>query len=578
MVGFNNCSDLQPADLSTTSNSTSPGVIDTILPEVGEISQTAQRFECRKPQERAVKTPSRRLMKFELENTVESIVGKTVKDRLANSLNLYPKENFAGDVEAFNRVMGSASTDAILSLAFSLPAELLAHDPATRSVLPACLFTNSQPARFRLDSATCKEEFIRKTGLKFHRRPLTENEVTTYLNLLNANDSALKYNFHRINAVLSAMVLNPHFVTILTYQNEPVADRHSIDAFSLASRISYAAAGTAPDSALMAAAQNNSLNEKSVRKAHATRLINSSYGRKYVRDIFRRLLKLGKESVPNQKYAAHLNLTTDNLLQDLRKEALDFVEYIVFEKEGSFQDLVTEKVSFPPSQNTADLLGVERVSSGVKDPVVNKGIRAGVFLRPILMIASEARTSPIHRGNFFLSEMLCQKLPEPGAELLAEADKLTQELDLSRITSRGEAEHITKSTTCMGCHSSINPPGFVAEAFGSLGEFRQTESIFTAEGQFIRNLNIDTRTEFRVDGQELKVENAEDLVSFVAKSTTGQSCFAIQLFRQSNLTSTDSSSHCHLASLETQIRNGKSVKSAMIENAISEDLMWQKQQ
>ena len=91
----------------------------------------------------------------------------------------------------------------------------------------------------------------------------------------------------------------------------------------------------------------------------------------------------------------------------------------------------------------------------------------------------------------------------------------------AHLTMREKITELTKNTTCMGCHGTINPLGFSLENFDAIGRWR------TKDG----NKPINAVSEFATDeGKTIRLTGARDLVKFAADNPGGHRAFIHHLF------------------------------------------------
>jgi hypothetical protein len=87
--------------------------------------------------------------------------------------------------------------------------------------------------------------------------------------------------------------------------------------------------------------------------------------------------------------------------------------------------------------------------------------------------ATQTVTSPIRRGVYMLTEVLCVDLPSPPADV----DNTPVEATEGDAQSVREAtEQRTGSPTCAGCHIEINELGFAFENYDAVGQFQTEEA------------------------------------------------------------------------------------------------------
>jgi len=77
----------------------------------------------------------------------------------------------------------------------------------------------------------------------------------------------------------------------------------------------------------------------------------------------------------------------------------------------------------------------------------------------------------------------------------------------------------TSSDACAGCHADVvNPAGFALEGFDSIGQLQTKEKVGGAA--------IDSTADVAIGSKLVHVSGALDLMSAIAASPEGQSCYA----------------------------------------------------
>lgn len=84
-------------------------------------------------------------------------------------------------------------------------------------------------------------------------------------------------------------------------------------------------------------------------------------------------------------------------------------------------------------------------------------------------LARKVETDPVARGKFVRELILCQKLPEPPANVPPIP------APLPNVTQRQRLERHRADPACSACHRLIDPLGLPFEAYDAAGRFRSTE-------------------------------------------------------------------------------------------------------
>jgi hypothetical protein len=164
-------------------------------------------------------------------------------------------------------------------------------------------------------------------------------------------------------------------------------------------------------------------------------------------------------------------------------------------------------------QRLADHYGITGVSDWQSVDLASHD-RGGVFGQAGLHMINSfpARTSPVLRGKWVLSQLLCEEPPPPpaGVEGLIEADA-------DAATLREQLEQHRADPVCASCHDAMDPLGLGMEHFDGIGAWRTQDN----------GLPIDASGEL-IDGTAFY--GAQELSGIVAADDRYPACLVEQLF------------------------------------------------
>jgi hypothetical protein len=141
------------------------------------------------------------------------------------------------------------------------------------------------------------------------------------------------------------------------------------------------------------------------------------------------------------------------------------------------------------------------------------------------------------------------------------------------MSSRVEAETLTRPSGCMGCHAVLNPLGFPTENFDSIGRERTEERVFDKAGNLVETVPVNASIQTEMEGSgEITINGPVDLVKAIAKSRMIESCFSAQYFRYTfgKITEDAETDGCLLAALEETARKGGTLQDLVITMAESQ--------
>jgi hypothetical protein len=239
---------------------------------------------------------------------------------------------------------------------------------------------------------------------------------------------------------------------------------------------------------------------------------------------------------------------TKAMVPTLQAETERFFDEMVFNKNGSFQDLITSPLAYVNSQ-TAPLYGLSAsgFTTDLKETSLNATQRPGFLTRVGFLNAysSYNRSSPILRGAFITKNILGTKIgsPPPGAEMTA----LPTAANLD--TNRKQVDAQTSGAECAPCHHPfINPPGFVMENFNSVGTWQTTERT--------TGVAIDTVVDMAIDNKAVHLTNVAEMMAAIAASPMAQQRYAERWTSYSYEREGDVLDSCTVADLAGKIAKG----------------------
>ena len=403
--------------------------------------------------------------------------------------------------------------DGFKAAADALATQVMASATAKAKVIPCTA-----------DTAACATQFIQTFGKRAFRRPLTSTEVSRFM-ALYTNKATITQNgtLDQINQVLiKAFLMSPSFITKgeLAEATQSGAT-YALTSYEVASRLSYMLWNSMPDDTLFAAADTNKLLTPSDILTQAQRMLKDARARAMVTAFHASYALMGDAT--RWSAAAHdPNLFPQfkpSMVPMLTDEATRFFDYITFDYNsgaGTFQDLILKPVAFI-NRDLAPIYGLDPASFTATPTMTNLDVkqRAGVFTQAgwLASYSSYDRTSPILRGAFLEKQVLCREIPAPppGAANVP--------LPTTGSTNRERVAAQTSSDACAGCHTDVvNPAGFALEGFDSIGMLQTKEKSGGAA--------IDSTADVKVGAATVHVKGALDLMSAIAASPEGQSCYA----------------------------------------------------
>lgn len=455
-------------------------------------------------------------------NSLIDLFGSSLVSQVSEKINALPPEVY--DANNRERLSSFSATRATSynDIAQALSKAVVANSTAFLKLFGTCASATSP-------SANCINTYLKNSATKILRRPLTSDEMAAATSLFNRASSfkdGAQY-------VLSYHLQSPYFLRRVELgEDRIVGGKIPLTNYEIASRISYNITNSMPDDELFAAAQKGELTDKVNLKNQVLRLLNSTRGKEKVIDNLVAYAKADRISSFDSLPAEVLNgMDPTKLRDDINTEMRRFIDYIVFEQNGNFRDLITSRASFAKSRDLASVYNHPVATQNTPVQITER--RQGLLMRAGFFVYSQPRSHIIHRGALFQKNILCQSIPSPSVAIINSRNEfIPSEAEALNMTNREIVHQRTDSISCMGCHSMINSTGFAFENFDSIGRLRSSEMIFDTSKKFVKTLAVDTNTQIPLPNTNaLPVTDAYDLVSYVADSITGPACFSKNVFR-----------------------------------------------
>ena len=353
---------------------------------------------------------------------------------------------------------------------------------------------------FKTQTANCSESELRSKLNVLFRTEMSNADFESFIALLNSELADGRPLNNAIATVIAAALLDERFlfkieVSLDTAVDAPQSSR--LSGLQLANRLAYLLMGTPPDEELLAQADN--LGDDVVLRGQIDRLLALTSAEAAVWRF-----ASGWLSVPQKSLAEAGDITHDML-----EESKRFSVATILGADGKVEDFLASKESFV-STKLATHYGVtapgtewEKVSFAEDSERIGI-LTHGSFLkyngRP-----GDVDVSRIFRGKAVYEHFLCQHLPGPPEDILTE------------IANGTVASNRLEQPRCLGCHTRIDPIGFLFDRYGGSGEL---QDMTPPEGNV--NANSD------IDGDYSSVKQLSEAM---ANSESYRQCFAKMWFQ-----------------------------------------------
>ncbi|MEQ1858307.1 MAG: DUF1592 domain-containing protein [Chthoniobacteraceae bacterium] len=361
------------------------------------------------------------------------------------------------------------------------------------------------------DRAEKLREFARRFAEAAFRRPLGGEDARL---MVERQFETAKTPEIAVKRVVLLALKSPRFLfPDLPHDGAP--DDHEV-----AARLALYLWDSIPDANLLRAAEQGKLRTQEQIAEQARRMIGDARAKAKVRGFFHHWLELERAEAIAKDPKAFPGFDAA-VLADLRTSLELFLDEVVWSERSDYRELLQADYLLL-NERLAKLYGKSVDGEGFQRVGFDPKQRAGVVTHPYLLaaFASSKQTSPIHRGVFLTRTIVGMTLRPPPEAVAFEDAKFD-----AHLTMREKVTELTKNTSCMGCHKTINPLGFSLENYDAIGRWR------TKEG----DKPIDAASDFSTnEGQTIRLTGARDLVKFAAENADGHRAFIHQLFQHAS--------------------------------------------
>ncbi len=277
-----------------------------------------------------------------------------------------------------------------------------------------------------------------------------------------------------MSLTLQAVLVSPHFLFRVETGRRSEGGAEMLDDYALASRLSYFLWNSMPDEELFQLAGQNRLHATDVLRSQTLRLLKDPRADALASDFAGQWLGLRRLTTKDVKPdTAQFPDFNDQTRLDLWKETELFFRSVV-RSNGSIYELLNGRYTFL-NERLAKHYGIKDVKGPEFRRVdFTQEQRAGVLTHgSILTLTSHpARTSPVKRGEWVLTNILGDAPPEPPPSV----PNLEQTQAANpNMTLRQQMERHRADPACATCHKAMDAIGFGLENFDPVGRWREKD-------------------------------------------------------------------------------------------------------
>jgi hypothetical protein len=390
----------------------------------------------------------------------------TVQDVLGTQLAPATDQWRGGELGGFDNMAAVLGVDGDQYERYFTAAEKLAGDVFAQDALRAKFL----PCAVQ-DDAACIKTIIQNAGLKVFRRPVSDEEVTTYAKVYAGARAQGDDHTASAKLVLQALLSSAEFLYRIELEPTPgSAVKHPLNAYELASRLSYFLWSSAPDDQLYNAAANDSLMDTAVLTQAVDYMLADPRSNRLVSNFAGQWLgvrRVGIHPTSPEIYPAW----NPEIAAAAGEEMYQFFNEFL-RNERDWRDFLKADMNFVNAPLAAFYgNGMTAPATGLR--VENPGDgRAGFagLVGFLAMTSPDRRSSPTLRGAWLLRNMMCTIPPDPPPNI----PELEKSGNTDSTNVRDVLEAHRSNPACAACHSLFDPFGLALEQYDGIGKFRAT--------------------------------------------------------------------------------------------------------
>ena len=330
------------------------------------------------------------------------------------------------------------------------------------------------PEETEAADTSCAALFLEETGRLLFRRPLSESRLSDLVHVADYAAEQTGDFYDGLALALEAMLISPDFIFIVDRaEADPDApSQQRLDAYSLASRLSFLLWNAPPDDVLLQEAEAGILYTQQGLAGAVDRMLVSARLESGVRAFFDDLMAFD-EFNSLAKDPLVYPMVTGTTLEHAREQTLRTIVDHLVARQADYRDLFTTRQTFM-SMQLAAVYDTPAGQGWVPFEFEEEGPRLGLLTHVSFLAANShsVRSSPTLRGKALRETFLCQRVPDPPPDV--DFSSLEEAEDAATAKER-LAVHNT-NPSCAGCHLITDPMGLSLENFDGAGRFRETEN------------------------------------------------------------------------------------------------------
>jgi hypothetical protein len=344
-------------------------------------------------------------------------------------------------------------------------------ETATRQRIFTC-----QPKTPR-EETPCARTIVSTLAKRAFRRPVTAADLKELMQFYQAGRGEEGSFDGGIEGALQRILADPEFI----YRGErepaalPAGRPYRVSDLALASRLSFFLWSSIPDDELIDVAAQGRLKDPAVLQKQVRRMLADPRSSALVGNFTGQWL--GVRALKTSEPVVNLFPDFDDNLRSAFQREIELFFGSVVQEDRSVLDLLTADYTFV-NERLAKHYGIPNIYGPHFRRVTlpaSLDMRRGLLGKGALMTVTSqaARTSPVIRGNWYLTTFLGVTAPMPPPDVPALKEKTVEIAGNSKVPTMRETllAHRT-SPTCSACHQIFEPMGLALENFDAVGAWR----------------------------------------------------------------------------------------------------------
>lgn len=459
----------------------------------------------------------RRLTDYEIKNAYADIFGSSIvsSTKIKDALNLL--ENDRSDTSFQSRSITSSQAEAILNLAYEVGEMVASSSTYRQTLLGSC-------ANEASISNSCLNSMFDNFFKLIYRRSLKTEEKIEYQSLLSEMGSSPQ-SF--ISMAIGKALSSPYFIFVNTFEGTLAGNEISLTSQELATKLALTYWGSVPTLALIQFSESSDLKNKTLLANKANEILLDDKAKKHFSRFVIHWINKNKKTANYPDGFVPMELDLDKLDENIEKELELYLSYVIWEQNGSFNDLFSSKGMFVHNSQMSLILGhsMPNTENGF---MLSQDDRRGLFARPFFLRRSGTeRNDIIHRGLDIKQNFLCEMIGDPNDAVSADEINAEVNIDKYEVTTREyvHTQTFTKNQ-CMLCHSQFNGFGYSLEGYDDLGRKRAQEQIYDAAGDLHKSIAVATSGEIVISGENLTFANHIDIQNKIGNMNRAKQCMS----------------------------------------------------